>query len=190
MEFKKMIKYVENHKESHFEGVLNKNEKNVIKRDDNLIFNRSKQEETQMIYEILNDYEIRRYKPKREKSALIRVLEPEYKKYGVPYEVKYLESFSSVIELYFHDIREIMPNNERFVLFNEEMAKEVIQFIDEGDFDEIVVHCNAGQSRSAGIMYGISLLLKDVQLQEDITLDSFYMPNPVVIHFIRQALEQ
>ncbi|MDX5853574.1 hypothetical protein SIM22_05425 [Bacillus cereus group sp. BfR-BA-01363] len=142
-----------------------------------------------MKYKILNDYDIRCYKPIGKHSCLIRVLEPEYKKVGIPYRLKSESDFSSVTELYFHDIRENLPQKERFILFNEDMANNVIELISQNQFDEVVVHCNAGQSRSAGIMLGIAMILKNKTLEEEILLDSYYMPNPIVVNSFRKALD-
>lgn len=142
-----------------------------------------------MKYKILNDYDIRRYKPIGKHSCLIRVLEPEYKKVGIPYHLKNESDFHSVMELYFHDIREHLSQKDRFVIFNEDIANDVIELIAQNEFDEIVVHCNAGQSRSAGIMMGIAMLLKNKRLEEEILSDSYYMPNPIVVNSFRNALD-
>lgn len=141
-----------------------------------------------MMYQILNDYEIRRYKPRGKKAFLIRVLEPEYKEHGIPYHVNHLNDFSFVMELYFHDIRENLPQKERFILFNEDMARNIMELITQNQFDEVVVHCNAGQSRSVGIMLGIAMLLKNERLEEEILSDPYYMPNPIVVNSFRKIL--
>ncbi|WP_242306396.1 hypothetical protein [Bacillus cereus group sp. BfR-BA-01317] len=160
--------------------------KEIMKRDGEEYYKNICKEK--MIYKILNDYEIRRYKPRGKNACLIRVLEPEYKKYGIPYSVNHLAEFHSVMELYFHDIREWLPRQERFILFNKDMAISVIDLINQNQFDEIIVHCNEGQSRSVGIMIGISILLNDSRLRESIELDKFYMPNPIVVEVFKQVL--
>lgn len=69
------------------------------------------------------------------------------------------------------------------------MARNIMELISQNQFDEVVVHCNAGQSRSAGIMLGIAMLLKNKKIEEEILSDSYYMPNPIVVNSFRNALD-
>ena len=63
----------------------------------------------------------------------------------------------NVLSLQFHDITPVNINNfqiinERYVLFNEEDADRVIDFLtDCVETDNIIVHCFAGISRSGAI---------------------------------------
>lgn len=137
-----------------------------------------------MYWEIYDNYTIRSIKPKTDKSILIRILEPQYKNYGIPYKIHSLDKYIDVLELYFDDIVEIPPEEykNRFVLFNNDMAKQLTDFIITHDFEEINVHCNGGQSRSAAIMICISKILDRKDIEESINKDSRFKPNKLVLN--------
>lgn len=137
-----------------------------------------------MYWGIFNDYNIRHYKPQGKKAILIRALEPSYKQMGIPYNIKYLSSYVNVLELYFQDFREVPPEKykDRFKLFNEKLALELIDFIKNNDFDEIAVHCSAGISRSSAIMICISRIINNKEIEDTIFKHTeLYDPNPLVL---------
>ena len=64
-------------------------------------------------------------------------------------------AFAAILRLTFSDIDEPGADPSE-VLFNEGHAKQVTDFVRHWtDVDRIVVHCKAGQSRSAGIALGL-----------------------------------
>ena len=137
-----------------------------------------------MYWGIYDDYTIRTYKPKSNKAILIRALEPSYKDNGCPYRVKYLNNFQAVLELYFDDIRDaviIDKYKDRFTLFNTDMANKLYQFVINQDFDEVIIHCNAGISRSSALMICFSKIINRPDLENAIINCGMYLPNQLII---------
>lgn len=136
-----------------------------------------------MYWSILDDYTVRRYSPKGKKAILIRILEPRYKRQGEPYNIYTINEYSNVLKLYFDDITKI-PNEKhknRFVSFGEKDCMELISFIKNNHFDEIVVHCNAGISRSSAIMICISKLLNLKEIEDEIYSSRRFNPNKLIL---------
>ena len=84
-----------------------------------------------------------------EHTRVISINEPEEKPV---FEVTH----SNVLTVHFHDIDlDIWPdcvNHTRYVVFNLELARQVMKFIEESaPFDELIVHCYQGISRSGAI---------------------------------------
>ena len=62
--------------------------------------------------------------------------------------------FAAVLRLNFDDVTE--PGEPSDVLFCEDHAREIRQFLDSWpDAERVVVHCNAGMSRSPGVALGL-----------------------------------
>lgn len=142
-----------------------------------------------MKWGIYDDYSIRSVKPTESNSILIRVLEPRYKDTSIPYEIKHLNDYNSVLELYFDDIRIDVPEEykDRFVEFNETMANMLIDFIINNDANEINVHCNKGSSRSSAIMQCVALILDNDCIISEINNDTYYNPNERVINIFKSV---
>lgn len=136
-----------------------------------------------MYWGIYDDYTIRMLKPKGKKALLIRALEPSYKDSGIPYKIYALNQYEDVLELYFDDICEIKSDRayDRFKLFNEDMARELISFIKNHEFDEINVHCGAGISRSSALMICISEIINKPEIKEKILTCDRFIPNQLVL---------
>ena len=65
------------------------------------------------------------------------------------------DRFAAVLRLAFSDITEPMDHPDS-VLFNDGHAKEIVTFIgDWRDVNRIVIHCQAGLSRSPGVAMGL-----------------------------------
>jgi predicted protein tyrosine phosphatase len=80
--------------------------------------------------------------------AVISIQDTHTKGFGVSFTES--QSCKGVLTLYFDDVvREV----ENAVLFTEEMAGQVIDFILEHrkDVDTLLIHCYAGQSRSRAV---------------------------------------
>lgn len=138
-----------------------------------------------MYFGIYDNYTIRTLKPKGKKPILIRALEPSYKKNGkIPYSIKYIDQYVDVLELYFEDISDYLPKEQRdrFVLFNQDMAKQLIEFLNKNDFDEVITHCNAGVSRSSALMVCISRILGIPEIEDKIYRSGRFHPNTMVLN--------
>lgn len=138
-----------------------------------------------MYFGIYDNYTIRNLKPKGKRPILIRALEPEYLKLGkIPYDIKYINEYIDVLELYFEDITDYPPieHKDRFLLFNKEMAKKLIEFINKNDFDEIIIHCYAGVSRSSALMICVSKALGIQEIEEKIYKSGKFAPNKLILN--------
>lgn len=136
-----------------------------------------------MYWGIYDNYMVRHYEPKGKAPILIRLLEPSYKERGIPYKIRHINKYVNILELYFDDITRDIPEKYqgRYTLFNESTAKEIISFITNNIYDEIVVHCNAGISRSSAIMVCIAKALSRKDIVKEIYDSRLYLPNPKII---------
>lgn len=117
---------------------------------------------------------------KGSKAILIRILEPSYLKNGIPYEIKNLDKYVNVLELYFDDI--LIPKfQSNSVFFSTEMAEKLNQFILKNDFDEIAIHCSAGISRSPAIGLCVAKILKSTDMEQQITNYTHFLPNKQIL---------
>lgn len=117
-----------------------------------------------MYYHICNEVNVRNYDLKGKKSILIRALNSSYRENGVPYQIENIDDYSAVLELYLDDT----PNEKYITLnsFNIDKALELNNFILENDFDEIVIHCTLGISRSPALMICVAKILGNEKLEE------------------------
>lgn len=145
-----------------------------------------------MKWGIYDDYTIRNIKPTEKNSVLIRILEPRYKESGIPYEIKYLNKYSAVLNLYFDDITSDFTDRyeDRFIKFDESMAIKFIDFITSQNIDEINIHCNKGSSRSSALMYCAALILEDNSIINEIENDTYYNPNKQVLNVFKNTFNQ
>lgn len=136
-----------------------------------------------MYWGIYDEYTIRYLEPKGKKAVLIRILPPSYKKSGIPYEIYTLSKYTEVLELYFEDICEEPHKGfeDRFILFDEKIATQLIDFVLNHDFDEINVHCGSGISRSSAIMICISKIINRKDIEECIYKNEQLLPNKLVL---------
>ena len=143
---------------------------------------RKNKREELFMYKILNDYAIRHCRPKGENTLLIRLLEPRYRQDGIPYSLEFESEYKAILNIYVDDVSE---DNELarkyFYVFNEEMAKEIIEFIKAYEFDELIVHCNKEASRSAAVMIGILDYLGEEDLKQTLLNSQLYTPNPLIV---------
>lgn len=133
-----------------------------------------------MYFGIYDDYTIRKLELKGSKAILIRILEPSYLRNGIPYEIKNLDKYANVLELYFNDI--LIPKFQRkSIFFSNEMAKKLNQFILDNDFDEIAIHCSAGISRSPAIGLCVAKILNSKDMEQQITNYTHFSPNKQIL---------
>lgn len=118
-----------------------------------------------MYFSICDDYSIRNYMLKGKNSLLIRILEPSYDTNGIPYQINNIEQYKNVLELYIYDTIDNYNNQNTKYIFNYEHAKILNDFIITNDFDEVVVHCSLGISRSPAIMICIAKILGNSELE-------------------------
>ena len=121
---------------------------------------------------------------------IISIRSPKTETVSIPYN----ESNAGVLFTCFHDL-DHMPKSEHvclgsikpYVLFDEEMAKEILCFVKlhENEIDLIVVNCEAGISRSAGVAAALSKILND----EDEYFFKEYLPNMLVYRIMLETAQ-
>jgi predicted protein tyrosine phosphatase len=96
---------------------------------------------------VLSREDAERYEP-REREICISIADPD----AEPARVS--RRFAAVLRLHFTDIIELGEPSD--ILFSEEHARAIREFVDSWpDATRIVVHCQAGVSRSPGVALGL-----------------------------------
>jgi len=91
-------------------------------------------------------------------------------------EIDTFRGLQSILKLSFHDITPAMNVPEKYKHMSDEQAVEVAEFIKEHkDIDKLIVQCDAGISRSAGLGAGVFAFLSNSE--NEILTDSRYIPN-------------
>ena len=127
-----------------------------------------------MYYGIYDEDTITKIKPLGKKPIVIRLLDKEKEP---------LENFDKVLNLFVADINmELDLEN----IYNEKHAKMINDFILNNDFDEILVHCALGISRSPAVMAYIALILDDKKMFNDILSEKHFIPNKLIL---RKSME-
>ena len=127
-----------------------------------------------MYYGVYDEYTITKIKPLGKKPIVIRLLDKDKEP---------LENFDKVLNLFVADINmELDLEN----IYNEKHAKMINDFILNNDFDEILVHCALGISRSPAVMAYIALILDDKKMFNDILNEKHFIPNKLIL---RKSME-
>ena len=127
-----------------------------------------------MYYGIYDEDTITKIKPLGKKPIVIRLLDKDKEP---------LENFDKVLNLFVADINmELDLEN----IYNEKHAKMINDFILNNDFDEILVHCALGISRSPSVMAYIALILDDKKMFNDILSEKHFIPNKLIL---RKSME-
>lgn len=127
-----------------------------------------------MYYGIYDEDTITKIKPLGKKPIVIRLLDKDKEP---------LENFDKVLNLFVADINmELDLEN----IYNEKHAKMINDFILNNDFDEILVHCALGISRSPAVMAYIALILDDKNMFNDILSEKHFIPNKLIL---RKSME-
>jgi len=137
-----------------------------------------------MYFSICNDVNVRNYNLNGKRSILIRCLEPDYLNSGIPYNINNIDKYVDILELYIYDYSSEVKEN-KFV-FDIKKALLLNKFILSNDFDEIVVHCSMGISRSPAIMICIAKILNNKDL-EDIIKDKYKFYNRDIVDFFEKS---
>ena len=127
-----------------------------------------------MYYGVYDEDTITKIKPLGKKPIVIRLLDKDKEP---------LENFDNVLKLFVADINmELDLEN----IYNEKHAKMINDFILNNDFDEILVHCALGISRSPAVMAYIALILDDKKMFNDILNEKHFIPNKLIL---RKSME-
>ena len=114
-----------------------------------------------MYLALMDEKRIKNFKPNGNNPILIRIFNPNSDIESFD-DIKYIDCYKSVLGLYMKDITS-MDNIDL-----EESFKLLNKFILDNNFDEIVIHCSMGISRSPAIMICIARILNNSMLEEEI----------------------
>lgn len=94
--------------------------------------------------------------------------------------------WAAVLRLAFHDADVVEPNR---VVFNAAMANEIVEFLRANEqLDELVIHCDLGISRSAGVALFIRDALDLPVFRRGTPVDQRYSQyNRLVYRLLRDA---
>jgi predicted protein tyrosine phosphatase len=96
---------------------------------------------------VLSREEAERYEP-RGKEICISISDPDAPPAGVS------PRFAAVLRLSFNDVTERGEPSD--ILFARDHAREITEFVDSWpETERVMVHCNAGVSRSPGVALGL-----------------------------------
>lgn len=127
-----------------------------------------------MYYGIYDEDTITKIKPLGKKTIVIRLLDKDKEP---------LENFDKVLNLFVADINKELDLEN---IYNEKHAKMINDFILNNDFDEILIHCALGISRSPAVMAYIALILDDKMMFNDILSEKHFIPNKLIL---RKSME-
>ena len=131
-----------------------------------------------MQFGIVDKYTIEHLKPIGENPLLIRIIDKEEK------SPKYYHNF---ISLYLDDMPYELPGYKNIT---DKDFKLINDFILDNDFDEIIVHCTMGISRSPAIMAFIAKVLNRPDMIDTINNDKHFIPNKLIIEKSREYTVQ
>ena len=108
---------------------------------------------------------------------LISVVSPEYPNY----ELAYNDMCKDVLKLRFHDVDEkgninsLVETGKIITRIDDKIAQQIIDFSQKhNDIKNMVIHCEAGVSRSPGIAMALSEIRNGTEIHPDEYVDTLY----------------
>lgn len=132
---------------------------------------------------IKNLYNIENYIP-NEKSILISIIDNE--ETNIDFYNKYIK----VLKLDIDDIDICIYKDidfEKYNIFNINHYNKIIEFIQEDDINEIVIHCSLGISRSPAIAIGICKYLRLEDQYKKIRNSNKFFPNLYILSYFENV---
>lgn len=127
-----------------------------------------------MYFGIYDEFRVRNLSLRGKKAILIRIFAPN-SCLKERYSISNLSDYEAILELDIFDyVKE--PNGNEL----EDVFTKLNNFILDNDFDEVVVHCSLGMSRSPAIMLCIARILKNTEL-ENIIKEKFKFYNRFIV---------
>lgn len=127
-----------------------------------------------MHFGIFDEERVRNLTLSGNRPILIRIFSPNTSKQEHTV-ITNKDSYIGILELYLKDYVENPKQNEL-----KESFEKLNQFILENDFDEVIVHCSMGISRSPAIMICIAKMLNNSKLEEYIKRN-FRLYNRIIV---------
>lgn len=130
-----------------------------------------------MNFQIMNRKDAISYshKPHSESSVIISISSSD--NYSLPsFGTNHNNGIKKTLCLFFDDV-EVTEKDERYHPISEDDARKIVDFVKrwKNKVDTIIVHCDAGQSRSAGVMAAISKWMTGSDMW--VFDHSYYKPN-------------
>lgn len=132
----------------------------------------------------INDDNVEKYKS----TYFISVNEPNEQTY-------FKTQHHNVLTLHFHDCQHNINTytNKNIVPFNTHMAKQIIDILLHAKHNKaknIIIHCNAGISRSGAIATFARELFQQPNIQQFHIDNPYILPNQFVLHTLKHTLLQ
>lgn len=101
--------------------------------------------------------------------------------------------YLDILPIHFNDINEgddywglSDKEQAKMILFSKKHVSEIYDFVDKNrGAEQIVIHCNAGVSRSSAVALGIANYLDDEETYLKLKQIKRYLPNPRVLALMR-----
>lgn len=107
------------------------------------------------------------------KIAIISITDPD--------EPVVFYRYTNVLRLQFHDFNQIWPQLTKRTYFNESMAEQIVDFVENNKtVDDLIVHCEAGISRSPAVAAAICEYLNIYH-----SFFKTHIPNTMVFAILR-----
>lgn len=129
-----------------------------------------------MQFLVLSKADVERFKAKYS-HILISIRPPDAQKPCLPKDTGRLDT----LYLKFHDVDKSTIRDD-IVLFDRKMARKILTFVEiyKDSIDAVIVHCEAGISRSAGVAAALSYIYN----HNDYKYFRQYIPNRLVYRLI------
>jgi len=127
-----------------------------------------------MHFGIFDEERVRNLMLSGNRPILIRIFSPNTSKEEQTI-IRNEDSYIGILELYLKDYVENPKQNEL-----KEIFEKLNQFILENCFDEVIVHCSMGISRSPAIMICIAKILNNYEM-EKIIKEKFRFYNKLIV---------
>ncbi|WP_163652250.1 hypothetical protein [Listeria sp. PSOL-1] len=129
------------------------------------------------------------YQPISSNALLIRIADVD----GNLKPLRDPKRYQAILELYFNDINErddywglSAKEKAEMKLFNQKHCEVIYRFIDHyPNWEQIVVHCHAGVSRSSAVAMGIAEHYQQEKILAQLKQVERYLPNPRVLAIMR-----
>ena len=135
-----------------------------------------------MIFGIYDENRIKNIIPKTHNTLLIRILEPFNIKENDD-DLKFKNDYRKIVHLYLYD-----TYNTSDILkqkFNKDNLNIIANIIYQNNYEEILIHCSLGISRSPAVIICISRLINNKEL-ENFIKENYPFYNKMIINIFEQ----
>jgi predicted protein tyrosine phosphatase len=132
---------------------------------------------------ILNKYQAAKLQPDPSRyNVIIRITSPTDDFLPLQYEANYRD----ILELSFFDFTD---DSSGLYVFNENLMDKVLAFFEaHKSCDNMVIHCDLGMSRSAGVAVGWFIFKGDNKSIHQLYHDNKHLPNELIVKMFAKKL--